>query len=580
MRLLNAATLHLEAVIPGSKPKYVALSHRWKEGEEVSFRDIHTDHAKTKGGFTKIKACCETALREGFSHVWIDTCCIDQSSSAELSEAINSMFRWYREAEICYVYLHDATNVQDFVDSEWFDRGWTLQELVAPAQVRLYSKDWEVIGTKSTLSHEISLKSGISKRFLLGEDLELASIAERMSWAAKRKTTREEDASYCLLGIFDIQMPLLYGEGAKKAFFRLQSQIIRESHDQSWLAWSTFPGYTDSQSNSVLRGMLAESPAYFWNCRDVISFTPGSVDSRVNETNLGIDITLPVIKKRSLQYALICCRWRHDFSNVIAIPLIEQDGQYFRGSLDTDVSPENTWVRAKKRAVILSRRARKLRSCLEEHDHYYIWADDSGFAGILDSLEVFEVFPADAWDPSSNLIRSGEAGHGGTGSVRLVRLQSSTLGPPPRIQDYILMLSYKTISGIQHPTCELGKIADDCNLCDVMDSSSAMIWSDRVELSGSQKWLLADLTKRHRFRRPTFIIELYAKPIRSQEEVARAQAIVIFLIPWIFMVMICLVFPYPSTDTTARYLALAFPAYPIAFITLSYLILKYPRYFG
>ncbi|KAK7926496.1 heterokaryon incompatibility protein-domain-containing protein [Apiospora marii] len=126
MRLLNTTTFRLESVTPDFSPRYAVLSHRWTS-DEVSFREIHTTAAKKRPAFDKIRKCCEVARRRGLSHVWIDTCCIDQSSSAELSEAINSMFRWYQKAEVCFAYLHDAEGQHDFTRSDWFNRGWTLQ---------------------------------------------------------------------------------------------------------------------------------------------------------------------------------------------------------------------------------------------------------------------------------------------------------------------------------------------------------------------------------------------------------------------------------------------------------------------
>ncbi|RYP01527.1 hypothetical protein DL764_006193 [Monosporascus ibericus] len=170
-------------------------------------------------------------------------CCIDKASSAELTEAINSMFRWYRNAEICYAYLSDIPSAkrihQKLERSRWFTRGWTLQELIAPAEVVFYSMDWDHVGTKSELSASISSITKIDASFLDSKNLMSASVAQRMSWAAHRETSRPEDIAYCLLGIFDINMPLIYGEGMK-AFQRLQEEII-ESYpmDYSFFAWGT-----------------------------------------------------------------------------------------------------------------------------------------------------------------------------------------------------------------------------------------------------------------------------------------------------------------------------------------------------
>ncbi|KAH7367957.1 heterokaryon incompatibility protein-domain-containing protein, partial [Plectosphaerella cucumerina] len=236
MRLLNVTTLEVESFTPDAVPKYAILSHRWTD-DEVFFQDIKDGTARAKSGFAKLAASCSIARTEGLSHIWADMCCIDKSSSAELSEAINSMFRFYHDAEVCYAYLHDASGAADFLDSDWFDRGWTLQELVAPRKVRFYDGKWASLGDLTSLLDSISLRTGIAQAYLQGRDLSLASIAERMSWAARRKTTRTEDISYCLLGIFDIHMPLLYGEGAEKSFIRLQREILKGTTDESWLAW-------------------------------------------------------------------------------------------------------------------------------------------------------------------------------------------------------------------------------------------------------------------------------------------------------------------------------------------------------
>jgi hypothetical protein len=168
------------------------------------------------------------------------SCCIDKTSSAELSEAINSMFRWYSRSKVCYAYLTDVS-YDGFDDSlpksRWFTRGWTLQELLAPSSVVFYSAEWTRIGDSevliSVLRNVTRIDEGILSRT---KSLDWVSVAEKMSWAATRETTRVEDMAYCLLGIFDINMPLLYGEGGR-AFQRLQEEILRNSQDQSLFAW-------------------------------------------------------------------------------------------------------------------------------------------------------------------------------------------------------------------------------------------------------------------------------------------------------------------------------------------------------
>ncbi|KAI1157011.1 HET-domain-containing protein [Nemania diffusa] len=228
--------------------EYAILSHTWDE-DEVTFQDMKgTDEVLHRKGYAKVKHCCFVARTSGFDYVWIDTCCIDKTSTAELSEAINSMYSWYIQAEVCYAYLADmpsyrADHLADghsrLKQSKWFTRGWTLQELIAPSKVVFLDYEWKEFGTKSSLQQSISHITGIPVRILSeDDDLETASIAQRMSWAANRKTSRPEDQAYCLMGLFGINMPLLYGEG-KMAFVRLQEEIMKVSDDHSIFAWTS-----------------------------------------------------------------------------------------------------------------------------------------------------------------------------------------------------------------------------------------------------------------------------------------------------------------------------------------------------
>ena len=194
----------------------------------------------SKAGFDKIRFCGEQARRDGWQYFWVDTCCIDKSSSAELAEAINSMFRWYRDAAKCYVFLSDVPTVDGenrshqlpwksaFRASRWFTRGWTLQELIAPTSVEFFSKDRELLGDKKSLERYICEITRIPSKALRGSPLAGFSVTERISWAETRQTTREEDQAYSLLGIFDVYMPLIYGEGRANAVGRLQEAIDRK----------------------------------------------------------------------------------------------------------------------------------------------------------------------------------------------------------------------------------------------------------------------------------------------------------------------------------------------------------------
>jgi len=198
MRLLHSMTLKLVEFSEKEIPLYAILSHTWGEGE-VSFQDMQGVNADQKAGYDKIQRCCEVAAADGFEYAWVDTCCIDKTSSSELSEAINSMYRWYQKAEVCYVYLSDVPSDgdplapgSDYSKSRWFTRGWTLQELIAPSNVIFYSSDWKEIGTKSSLQAAIVEVTAIQVEALLSDDdrLQAFSVAQRMAWAAKRETTR------------------------------------------------------------------------------------------------------------------------------------------------------------------------------------------------------------------------------------------------------------------------------------------------------------------------------------------------------------------------------------------------------
>ncbi|KAK8066575.1 hypothetical protein PG997_013322 [Apiospora hydei] len=222
---------------------YAILSHTW-DNTEITFQDFN--EAGLYGCRDKAGGAIDLAREQKFRYLWVDTCCIDKTSSSELSEAINSMFEWYRNAEACYVYLSDYSSSHDYNrkapsvlgQSRWFRRSWTLQELIAPNHVAFYSREWKSIGTKAELCQTIAGITGISTGVLMEPDgYKVASTAQRMSWAASREATRGEDHAYSLFGIFEINMTPLYGEGAERAFRRLQEEIIRTSTDDSILAW-------------------------------------------------------------------------------------------------------------------------------------------------------------------------------------------------------------------------------------------------------------------------------------------------------------------------------------------------------
>lgn len=272
MRLLNTTTLTLETFRGTDLPRYAILSHTWGE-DEILFEDVQHNSFKQwrkRSGAAKVIDSAKKAGTNGFEYIWIDSCCIDSSSSAELSEAINSMFKWYRDSAVCYAYLsdvhpHDETSVS-FRHSRWFGRGWTLQELIAPEEVEFFNSKWESIGTRHSLALAIRDITRIDVSLLkLGAGaygLTQLSIYTRMTWAHKRKTTRPEDRAYSLMGIFDVNMPLLYGEGEHKAFDRLQGEIIRGSNDQSILLPRTLNFLAKSPDEFQLTFTFQKDPRF------------------------------------------------------------------------------------------------------------------------------------------------------------------------------------------------------------------------------------------------------------------------------------------------------------------------------
>ena len=231
----------------------------------------------------------------------MDTNCINKDSSSELSEVINLMFTWYQDSSICLVYLDDfiyesKESLVAFGDSRWFTRGWTLQELLAPKIVHFFDAKWVEFGTKQSLLNSISKITSIKFQYLIHPDsIRLASVAKRMSWVASRITTREEDMAYCLLEIFDINLPLLYGEGLK-AFIRLQEEIIRHSNDHTIFCWSWPPSMKASETPDWY-GCLAPKPANFQDSSDFVPTGPSGdgVLSDFQITNSGLRITLPLL---------------------------------------------------------------------------------------------------------------------------------------------------------------------------------------------------------------------------------------------------------------------------------------------
>ncbi|KAM5365849.1 hypothetical protein ACJA88_012363 [Fusarium oxysporum] len=268
MRLVNTQTIQLEFLNDDDVHDHAILSHTWEQ-EEVLFHDMGRDTAKSKKGYAKLESCYRVTRENGFD------------------EGINSMYRYYQEASICYVYLADISTISEISNSRWFTRGWTLQELIAPSSMIFFDKGWRELGTKISLVHVLSQRTNIPESILCdSEELETTSIAQRMSWAADRVTTRKEDGAYSLMGIFGINMPLLYGEG-DKAFHRLQVEIMRVSDDHSLFAWKAI---------AARGGLLAPTPAAFRGSGNIIPWNPFTAyNSPFTITNKGLHMEAPFI---------------------------------------------------------------------------------------------------------------------------------------------------------------------------------------------------------------------------------------------------------------------------------------------
>jgi len=355
--------------------KYAILSHRWI-GQEVDCDEIvdlakmneeERDGVRQRDGYRKILDSCKQAKEDGYDWLWVDTCCIDKRSSAELSEAINSMYRWYENAQVCYAYLHDvlhssfpvAPDDDMYADGwpEWFSRGWTLQEMIAPSNVQFFNTEWRAIGDKRMLACTLEEITGVPEHILTdGLCGDRPCVAQIMSWAASRTTTRVEDRAYSLMGLLGVNMPMLYGEG-KKAFHRLQLEIIRTSNDHSIFAWSC-------DGEGVRTGnILADDPSVFRCCSEMelmnpdefIEFfsedmpdgeLPSTEDDRLGTfpvTNRGIQIWLflsPYDGSDSVFQAWLPCR-SFSWHPPVTIELCLRESNYYRCA-KTYSDPEET----------------------------------------------------------------------------------------------------------------------------------------------------------------------------------------------------------------------------------------------
>ncbi|KAI0818274.1 heterokaryon incompatibility protein-domain-containing protein [Xylaria sp. FL0064] len=348
MLLINTQSLDLEEFVGNAAPRYAILSHTWG-AEEVSLQEWHhRDLVAAKAGYKQIFSACQQARVDGLEYLWVDTNCIDKKSSAELSEAINSMFAFYANSDRCYVYSADflgpdtsrhtenikpaesgqPSEIQELQRCIWFTRGWTLQELLAPKVVIFFDSKWRKVGEKQNalFCDQLSRITGINTRHLeTRHSVFTASVAERMSWAARRQTTREEDIAYCMLGIFGINMPLLYGEGSR-AFLRLQEEIIRISDDQTIFCWNYPKG---ARFFNAWHSVLASHLNVFAESGNFIPIP--SDDTYYSLTNNGLSIKLQgVLIDKIHTFALLKAAVVNHGNYQVAIILQKQGSEHGR----------------------------------------------------------------------------------------------------------------------------------------------------------------------------------------------------------------------------------------------------------
>ncbi|KAI0412894.1 hypothetical protein F5X98DRAFT_353603 [Xylaria grammica] len=452
MRLINATTLRLEEFLDYEAPCYAILSHTWGEDrEELSFRDMQEGIIDRYSlGSIKLHGTCRQAEKDGLGYVWIDTCCIDKTNLVELSEAINSMFRWYKRASVCYAYLSDVpsndvprSHGSRFRTSRWFRRGWTLQELLAPKNLRFYDSEWQNLGTKGSMWAIVNEITGIPRNFLLGiAELHAAGVAQRMSWAAQRDTKRREDLAYCLLGIFDVTMPMIYGEGGNQAFFRLQEQIMKISRDDSILAWglgAQDPTPIDSNSGQVrTERILAAAPSDFANSGHIVPREQSTTFLNpldIYGGSLRIHLSL-LTTPDSEVFGLLRCGPEYDTEQVVAIPLAKvssgSSDEYVRLRGCHSMLQPATAPSTLPRLVHIKNDIQSEQS-VDTDQEYWLY-DDAEFAGI--NLKLVDVVPRSYWQEERAMIVSEMGSSHNDSHQTLLRLRHNG----NESQDFVVVL--------------------------------------------------------------------------------------------------------------------------------------------
>jgi hypothetical protein len=370
------------------------------------------------------------------------------------------MYRYYRNAQVCYAYLADVpfespmSYKGGFAASRWFQRGWTLQELIAPSDVLFFAHDWQQIGAKQVLAAEISSITGVDQHILVDSSLlREASVAKRMSWASNRSTTRKEDIAYCLLGIFGVNMPLLYGEG-DKAFIRLQEEIMKHSTDQSLFAWASHVEVVHGLESGDA-GILAVHPRDFALSVNVvpigINFEPYTM------TNKGLRISLPVVIEHNRHIAILACRYVNNFLGRIGVVLEQiNKGEFIRSPDGLEVIDETRRISAKTQSILI------LRDDLSPtQKEAYAW---------------IRTLPASRYG-FTHSMSSPTNTHNGWDTTTRTRVISTSSG-----ERYSIILKHQTHPSVIITFCDYGSIQEatlDISLASQPPNDSTLIGMDR-----------------------------------------------------------------------------------------------------
>jgi hypothetical protein len=276
--------------------KYAILSHRWGESEPT-FQDLKSGR-RQRAGYKKLHEFCRKAKEHGCDLAWSDTCCINKESSSELDEAIRSMYKWYRDAYICIVHLAQSESLETLGIDEWFIRGWTLQELIAPPRMKFYGPSWTSLTQNENDKDDSKVIFALS-RITKIPPKDLCNFRpgpnrawEKMTWAAGRKTTRIEDIAYSLTGIFDITMTIAYGEG-DRAFKRFMAELIQNCEEWQILVWAG--GLPGSPTEPACYHTTNVPALEVLKNRHISWWGEGSGDSEFSVTKRGVQVKLLVV---------------------------------------------------------------------------------------------------------------------------------------------------------------------------------------------------------------------------------------------------------------------------------------------